>query len=817
MDVLFVNPNSSTKNYQGLANLYSAIEPPTWSLLLAAALRKKGFGVGILDCDAERLDTLQAVERIRDANPRLVCFVTYGQNPNSGTTNMIGTLELAKSLKEIYNFPTMSIGSHTSALPHEVLNTGYFDFVAINEGMRTLVQLLSTDLKTDLHLVKGLGYLENGKPRVNNGVGTIIPTSLMDEEYPGYAWDLLPYKNKPLDLYRSHFWHTNYEHEKRSPFAAIYTSLGCAMKCSFCLSGNTKVILAFHKNKLIKDITIGDEVLSWDVDKLGITHSRVTKIASRTTDTLYKIKLSDGKIIEATGEHPFYIEGVWKNASQLRVGDKCLVIDGADKAAYRMKHKNPMKNAQIKDKVSKTYRNLIKSGKLVPYLCTKKGKKQISEIARKKMLSSENPAYKPENREKAGARFRGANNPRWNNGSCAHLKPYYLGVARNARRAAKKRDNHTCQECGTQTSKNKTHTHHIDYNKYNNQESNLITLCISCHMKTNSNREFWQKRYTQMMLDKSISCPHHVMIENITILKGEFKVYNFQCESNNNFFANQILTHNCMINILNRESEQEGTHAAHSNQMRFWSPSWAFNVVKDLVENYGVETLRFSDEMFTLNKKYYVPLLEKIVEAGYGERLRTWAYARVDTIIPKNLDLMRRSGIRYLGIGIESADQKIRQEIDKGRFREVNIRGVREELRSHDINGGLNYIFGFPNENYAELEETRSLMFELMGEFTNIYCASALPGSPLYFTALENNWELPQTLDGYGFYSYNHVPLRTHHLTAAEVLKFRDETWKAYYTNPTYLSFIEKKFGKVARSNIEDQTKIQLKRRLLGD
>ena len=26
-----------------------------------------------------------------------------------------------------------------------------------------------------------------------------------DIDLPGYAWDLLPYKNKPLDLYRAHF------------------------------------------------------------------------------------------------------------------------------------------------------------------------------------------------------------------------------------------------------------------------------------------------------------------------------------------------------------------------------------------------------------------------------------------------------------------------------------------------------------------------------------------------------------------------------------------------------------------------------------
>ena len=37
--------------------------------------------------------------------------------------------------------------------------------------------------------------------------------------------------------------------------------------------------------------------------------------------------------------------------------------------------------------------------------------------------------------------------------------------------------------------------HHIDYDKKNNKEENLIILCRSCHSKTNYNRNYWNKRY----------------------------------------------------------------------------------------------------------------------------------------------------------------------------------------------------------------------------------------------------------------------------------------------------------------------------------
>ena len=48
VDVLFVTPDSSQQAYQGLAEKYSAIEPPTLSLLLPTK-SAKGFVPAILD------------------------------------------------------------------------------------------------------------------------------------------------------------------------------------------------------------------------------------------------------------------------------------------------------------------------------------------------------------------------------------------------------------------------------------------------------------------------------------------------------------------------------------------------------------------------------------------------------------------------------------------------------------------------------------------------------------------------------------------------------------------------------------------------
>jgi len=39
----------------------------------------------------------------------------------------------------------------------------------------------------------------------------------------------------------------------------------------------------------------------------------------------------------------------------------------------------------------------------------------------------------------------------------------------------------------------------------------------------------------------------------------------------------------------------------------------------------GVYTIKITDEMFLLNRKYYVPLCEMLRDRGYGDKLRMWA------------------------------------------------------------------------------------------------------------------------------------------------------------------------------------------------
>ena len=167
IDLLLINPGNSKGIYQNLSSKYSAIEPPTWALLLAKSCQSKNFNVKILDCNAESLDNLSALNAIKKINPKLICFVVYGQNVNSGTTNMSGAIGLLNYLKNNFiKTPIAFIGSHVQALPVETLKKEKnIDFVFTNEGVYALWNVLALKkiTKENLSNIKGIAFLNENK------------------------------------------------------------------------------------------------------------------------------------------------------------------------------------------------------------------------------------------------------------------------------------------------------------------------------------------------------------------------------------------------------------------------------------------------------------------------------------------------------------------------------------------------------------------------------------------------------------------------------------------------------------------------------
>ena len=99
-----------------------------------------------------------------------------------------------------------------------------------------------------------------------------------------------------------------------------------------------------------------------------------------------------------------------------------------------------------------------------------------------------------------GQHQRGENHPNYIP-NCVRIHP--LEFSDELKEKVRDRDNHICQnpDCGCTEKENgrALEVHHIDYDKRNCDEENLISLCKKCHMKTNFNREYWKMLFKNLI------------------------------------------------------------------------------------------------------------------------------------------------------------------------------------------------------------------------------------------------------------------------------------------------------------------------------
>lgn len=160
-----------------------------------------------------------------------------------------------------------------------------------------------------------------------------------------------------------------------------------------------------------------------------------------------------------------------------------------------------------KEKISKANKGKIRSVEV-------KQKMSISSTGRKREIGcnvgEKNPMYGKKHTKDAikiisktwfeGGQTAGDKHWNWRGGIA--FEPYPLGWTQTFREQIRYRDSYKCQLCGMPEIEQgrKLEVHHIDYDKKNIKPDNLITLCKSCHMKTNFNREYWKDLFSNIKI-----------------------------------------------------------------------------------------------------------------------------------------------------------------------------------------------------------------------------------------------------------------------------------------------------------------------------
>lgn len=209
--------------------------------------------------------------------------------------------------------------------------------------------------------------------------------------------------------------------------------------------------------------------------------------------------------------------------------------------------------------------------------------------------------------------------------------------------------------------------------------------------------------------------------------------------------------------------------------------------LKYVKSRFGLKTVSFFDETFTMDKKRVFQLSEQMQKDQLG--VRWYCNTRVELVTKDLLQAMRAGGCSGISFGVESGSQQILDNIQKGSTVEEAETAVRLAKQA-GIKVYCSFIVGLPGETWATIEETARFIKKTRPTGAQINVAVPYPGTPMYELALEEGWIKP-TLNWRELYQHK-ANIQTAAMTSEELERARRKMYAELYFNPKWF------FGNVA-------------------
>lgn len=134
------------------------------------------------------------------------------------------------------------------------------------------------------------------------------------------------------------------------------------------------------------------------------------------------------------------------------------------------------------------------------------------------------------------------------------------------------------------------------------------------------------------------------------------------------------------------------------NKWRSHSAERVVNELRHAKELYGISSFTVVDDNFTLNLERVAEICDLMISEEINLPWNSQNGIRADRITEDISLQMRRSGCRYVWVGVESADEEVFRSINKGEKLDDIVRGIRH-LQKAKIQVGGFFITGLPGSS----------------------------------------------------------------------------------------------------------------------
>lgn len=219
---------------------------------------------------------------------------------------------------------------------------------------------------------------------------------------------------------------------------------------------------------------------------------------------------------------------------------------------------------------------------------------------------------------------------------------------------------------------------------------------------------------------------------------------------------------------------------------RSFTPERLFAEVKYVVDNYGVKEI-FDDAGTLFVGAKLQRFCELLIESGYNKKVKYGCNMRFNAIrIQELYDLMGKAGFRFILYGMESANQKTLDRLQKGTKEEDAIIGPRMAKKA-GLDPHVTIMLGYPWETYEDARRTIEVAKYAFkkGYYETMQATIVIPypGTPLYYECKEKDWLLT---DDYNRFDMREPVMKTP-ISKEELLALEQDLYSSFMT-PQYIT-----------------------------
>lgn len=235
-----------------------------------------------------------------------------------------------------------------------------------------------------------------------------------------------------------------------------------------------------------------------------------------------------------------------------------------------------------------------------------------------------------------------------------------------------------------------------------------------------------------------------------------------------------------------------------------WKVRSAESVLEELrflSETYGIRTVSFFDETFTMSRKRVVALCEGIQREGLD--LRWYCNTRVHLVDPELLQMMRAAGCSGISYGVESGNQQVLDAMSK----QATVAQAEEAIRAAKAAGIKTYcafILGLPGETRETAMDTIAFAQRTLPNGAQFNVAVPYPGTELY-DLLQAQGRLEEGVDWRTMYQ-DAALVGTDALAPEELNQLRRLAYTKLYFNPRWW-WQNLRFALASRDDLELATR----------